>query len=125
MSVHAFIENIADKSQPSKEPDLTDFNKALDKFQKAKPNAWWKNLPVNNEMIHLLKPAQGVVVVDERNGRYLVSHRLLEATRKSFSWTKRGVDCAVALSLVQLWSWDTSRTGQCIPLPAEVWELVN
>ena len=66
----------------SKEPNLTDFNKALDKFQKAKPNAWLKNLPVNNEVIHLLKPAQGVVVVDKCNDDIAVraSIKLLEGT---------------------------------------------
>ena len=56
------------------------------------------------------KPPSSHIVCDDKNGRWLCS--LLPFGRKSFSWTKRGQEKAVAAVFFQLWSWHKDLGGE-------------
>ena len=71
-------------------------------------------------MIERFKPAQGQCHVDNDYGR--VSIHYPGFTRKSISWTKRGMKKAALLALNQFWSWHTRATG--VEPPRELAEMM-
>ncbi len=65
------------------------------------------------------------VFQDNANGRYLVHHRMIPGSRKSFIRNKRDVEFAVAKALVQLWAWEQQISGVEPPLPQELVGLAS
>lgn len=61
-------------------------------------------------------PAGASIFPDSNNGRFLVSAR--DRSRKSYSWTVRGMDEAARLALTQAWLWSEEIHG--IPPPPHV-----
>ena len=57
--------------------------------------------------------------------RWYVTHTGLPGSRRNFSWTKRGPARAMAMTLVQAWSWENELEGTTCPLPKGLFELLR
>jgi hypothetical protein len=84
-----------------------------------KDDRWWACIKGNIEEILALKPQDGNAVADDANGRFFVSHKKVKGSRKSVSWTKRGMDLAVQEALQLLWDWERDVCPLPCPLPLE------
>lgn len=58
-------------------------------------------------------PPGSKIVVDNVNGRFLVC--LGDRVRRSFSWSRRGMDEAALATLQCLWQWYGEDTGAANP----------
>lgn len=61
-------------------------------------------------------PPSVMLVTDEPNGRWLISHPNFKV--KSISWSMRGTGKAAKLVLATAWGWHTESTGE--PMPAHL-----
>ena len=94
--------------------------KKLETVVTAKGDIWWNCLVPDNKEVHELRPSDCNLHVDLKNGRYLVHHRRLSGSRKSFSWTKRGVVEAAASGLVHMWTWEGAYSGTAHRPPVDM-----
>ena len=84
---------------------------------KKTPGARWycKVLDEQGSVLQF-KPDDAVCIFDQSNGRFLVHHKLHATTRKSNSWTRRGMGMAVKEALTVMWSWECAGGSKC-PMP--------
>lgn len=67
----------------------------------------------------MLKPDDCQVIIDNVNGRFLFRHTKMQCDRRSVSWSQRGMEEAVRLSLRIMWEWELDVRGGDCPLPSE------
>ena len=75
---------------------------------------WWNEIIGDASFIVANAPAVGTVSKDDDNGRFLVLYP--GRTRRSFSWTKRGMNLSSIVALRWWWGAHTEATGE---LPSE------
>ncbi len=90
-----------------------------EKQRKEKGERWWASIPGDMEAVLQYKPENAIVTSDDANGRFLCRHLLIKGSRQSVSWTRRGMDAAVAIVLRLCWEWEVEVSGIDCPLPAE------
>ena len=80
---------------------------------------WWNTLDPSLQLLGNLVPARVTVHKDLNGGRFWIHHMGLPGPRKNFSWTKRGLPTAFAMTLAQAWKWEHDLEGTACPLPEE------
>lgn len=94
------------------------------KHKKPVPNKrrWFAELETDaHAHLDSWKPIDSKIVLDEPNGRWLLSFP--NSDRKSVSWTKRGQPAAVREALKWLWERHCAQTGLPCPVPQEFLEF--
>ena len=113
-SLKPFLKN--KKSRTAK----TCVQKTVERLRKSKGDHWYTiYLDPGDavDRIQLLKPDDCAVVQDNQKGYFRIAHRRLRGEVKHVSWTKRGIQAAVAAVLGQMWRWEEMVTGTPCPLP--------
>ena len=78
---------------------------------------WWNEILGDTTFIEANAPAVGRVCKDDDNGRFLVLYP--SRTRRSFSWTVRGMNRASLVTLKWWWEAHTEATGEQPPEPLQ------
>ncbi len=110
------LEHIRPKLKKSKAPNLG-LKTKIETQKRKHGEMWFMKILGDAAVIEEYKPTETVCIVDDSNGRFLMHHKSMPQTRRSISWTERGMLEANRESLQTLWSWECLRNGTTCPLP--------
>lgn len=116
----ALMRSLEPTLKKSAKPKCSNAAKHVQQAKKKSGHRWWANIEGDPSFITDFMPDSGVVVVDNQDGRFMLHHAGIPGSRRSISWTTRGMELACRDCLRQLWSWEVSLTGGECPLPPEM-----